>query len=297
LYIHLRAPRPLTTTLGCLAVTRRCNYCLMDEITKYNIHRWQALVKATALFTRPVLNLNPHSARRMIDSEARLGDVAEKVVLCLACGGGQQSVAFALLGAKVTVFDLSEAQLQRDREAAAHYRLSVETIQGEMRDLSCLRKESFDIVYHGYSLGFVPDAREVFQQVATVIRRGGIYHFNCANPFFIGLKGNDWNGEGYVLKLPYVDGAEIICEDQEWVYDRGASTGEQIPVPIEYRHRLSTIISGLVEQGFVILHVSDYSDLYPDQNAEPSLPPPALAKPRWPASGSPVANCRWPGYH
>jgi 2-polyprenyl-3-methyl-5-hydroxy-6-metoxy-1,4-benzoquinol methylase len=92
----------------------------------------------------------------MLDPEARLGDVARKDVLCLACGGGQQSVAFALLAAKVTVFDLSEAQLQRDREAAAHYRVSIETIQGDMRDLSCLPKESYDIVYHGYSLVQLP---------------------------------------------------------------------------------------------------------------------------------------------
>ena len=38
----------------------------------------------------------------------------EVTVLCLACGGGQQSVALALLNANVTVFDLSEGQLDRD---------------------------------------------------------------------------------------------------------------------------------------------------------------------------------------
>ena len=43
-------------------------------------------------------------------------------VLCLAAGGGQQSVAFALLGANVTVFDLSETQLEHDRLAAAALR-------------------------------------------------------------------------------------------------------------------------------------------------------------------------------
>jgi 2-polyprenyl-3-methyl-5-hydroxy-6-metoxy-1,4-benzoquinol methylase len=55
----------------------------------------------------------------MLDPEGRLGDVASKDALCLACSGGKQSSAFALLEANVTVFDLSEPQLNRDREETA----------------------------------------------------------------------------------------------------------------------------------------------------------------------------------
>ena len=109
----------------------------MDEIAEYNQARWKELVNANALFTRPKLNLDETAARRIVDFDGRLGDVAGKDVLCLACGGGQQSAAFALLGARVTVFDLSEEQLERDREAARHYGFDIKIIQGDMRDLSC----------------------------------------------------------------------------------------------------------------------------------------------------------------
>ena len=68
--------------------------------------------------------------------------------------------------------------------------------------LSINGEPTFDIVYHAYSLGFVPDARVVFQQVARVTLAGGIYYFNCANPFFLGLSEKDWNGAGYTLKHP-----------------------------------------------------------------------------------------------
>lgn len=255
----------------------------MDEVAKYNIERWRALVEANALYTRPALNLNPASARERIDPEGKLGNLVAKDVLCLACGGGQQSAAFSLLGAKVTVFDLSEAQLQRDAEVAAHYGINIKLIQGDMRDLSCFEERAFDIVYHAYSLGFVPDARVVFQQVARVLRPGGIYHFNCANPFFLGLTEKDWNGKGYVLKHPYLDGAEVAYEDQDWVYDRSRA-GTSIQFVREYRHTLSKLIGNLVEQGFVILHVSDYSGFDPDPQAEPgtwdhfiSIAPPWLS--------------------
>jgi hypothetical protein len=137
-----------------------------------------------------------------------------------------------------------------------------------MRDLSCFEKPAFDIVYQAYSLGFVPDVSTVFQQVACVLRAGGIYYFNCANPFFMGLSERDWKGEGYMLKYPYLDGAEITYEDQDWVYDRN-QTNEPIQLPREYRHTLSTLIGGLVEQSFLILHVSDYTGFYPNSKAEP----------------------------
>ncbi len=57
----------------------------MDEIAKYNIERWRALVDANALFTRPALNLDPISAHERLDPEGRLGNLAGKDVLCLAC--------------------------------------------------------------------------------------------------------------------------------------------------------------------------------------------------------------------
>jgi len=238
----------------------------MDEVAEYNRERCKALVEANAVFTRPALNLDPCSAQELLDPERRLGTVAGKDVLCLACGGGQQSVAFALLEARVTVVDLSGAQLQRDREAAAHYGVDLTLLQGDMRDLSALAEASFDIVYHAYSLGFVPDARAVFRQVARVLRPASIYYFNCANPFSLGIGERDWNGTGYTLKYPYLDGAEIRYEDQEWVYDK---SGAPIQPPREFRHTLSALVSGLVDNGFVILHLSDYTDYRPDPNAEP----------------------------
>lgn len=239
----------------------------MDEIAKYNVERWRALVAADAVYTRPALNLDAESARRLVDPEGRLGTLAGKDVLCLASGGGQQSAAFALLGARVTVYDLSADQLRRDAEAVAHYGVDVRILQGDMRDLSRFEEAAFDLVYHGYSLTFVPDARAVFGQVARVLRPRGIYHFGCLNPFFAGLGPNDWNGEGYVVKRPYVGGAEVTYEDQEWVYDRERAV-EPILSPREYRHTLSTLVSGLVERGFVILHVSDYTGFEHDPQAE-----------------------------
>ncbi|HEU5014754.1 MAG TPA: class I SAM-dependent methyltransferase [Roseiflexaceae bacterium] len=243
----------------------------MDDVAIYNRERWQALARANAVFTRAYLDLDTDSARAYLDPEGRLGDVAGKDVLCLAAGGGQQSVAFALLGAHVTVVDISEAQLQRDQAAAAHYHLKLDLIQGDMRDLARFGEDSFDIVWHPYSLNFVPDARVVFHEVARVLRSGGIYHVMCANPFFMGLSRKDWDGAGYALQLPYIDGAEITYEDERWIY-KGEQPAHAIKPPKEYRHTLDMLINGLIAQGFLILNVAEQHFGTPNATAEPGTP-------------------------
>jgi hypothetical protein len=94
----------------------------------------------------------------------------------------------------------------------------------------------------------------------------GIYRFNCANPFVSGLTEKDWNGQGYLIKQPYRDGAEISYADPAWVHNQ---PDESVPRPHEYRHTLSTLVNGLIEQGFVIRHLSDSTDFSPDLNATP----------------------------
>jgi 2-polyprenyl-3-methyl-5-hydroxy-6-metoxy-1,4-benzoquinol methylase len=241
---------------------------MMDEIAHYKTQRWKALNNVNALFTRPTLQLDGGSARQRIDPEGRLGDLVGKRVLCLAGGGGQQSAIFGLLGAQVTVLDLSEEQLQRDREVADHYHLVITTEQGDMRDLSRFEEASFDLVWHPYSLNFVPDVQMVFRQVARLLPRDGRYCLQCANPFSHGLAETDWNGKGYILKYPYIDGAEIISRDPAWVSSQDPSQG-QIPPPREYRHTLSTVVNGLIKQGFIIQHLSDTSDMHPNVSADP----------------------------
>ncbi len=230
----------------------------VDRIASYNHERWDALADADALFGRPYLDLDPATAIEKIDPEHRLGELDGRRVLGLAGGGGRQAVTFAMLGTSVTVRDVSSRMLQRDREAAACHKLSIETVQGDMRDLSLFGPASFDIVWQPYSLNFVPDAQAVYRQVTDIIRPGGLYYLTVANPFTIGLKTYDWSGTGYLLTEPYVDGAEINHPDEPWVYSREAA-GTRVKGPKEFRYVLSTAINGLVEHGFVLNHVSEHT--------------------------------------
>jgi SAM-dependent methyltransferase len=241
---------------------------MMDRAYDYNKERWEALVAAGALFTRPWLDLDSQSARAKLEFDGLVQDVSGKRVLCLAAGGGQQSAAFALLGAQVVVLDISDGQLEKDREAARHYAYTLETVQGDMRDLSAFEDDSFDLVWHPYSLNFVPRCCEVFQGVSRVLRPGGLYHFMAANPFAAGVGTKDWNGEGYSLRHPYIDGLELTYQDEAWVFqEKHGESG--IPGPREYRQTLSSLLNGLVNCGFVLLKTKEWGLGEYDLKAEP----------------------------
>jgi ubiquinone/menaquinone biosynthesis C-methylase UbiE len=197
--------------------------------------------------------MDTDSARQRVDPDGVLGDLLGRDVLCLAGGGGQQSAAFGLLGACVTVLDLDQDQLQRDRRAAEHHRVTVRIEQGDMRDLSRFADCSFDIVWHPYSINFVPDLETVVAEVARVLRPQGVYTLMMTNPFASGLSTRDLSGDGYVLRLPYIDRAEYEFEDEEWVHDSTTN----VPRPREYRHTLGKVVGALANAGFLLFRLEE----------------------------------------
>ena len=230
----------------------------MDDLIAYNKARWEALAEAGVAWSRPYLDLTPESARAWLDPYHTMGDLTNRDVLCLAAGGGQQSAAFALLGANVTVFDLSERQLARDHEAADYYGHTVRTVQGDMRDLSAFDDDAFDLVFLGWSLSFVPDVRPVLAEVARVLRPAGLLFTEFANPFVVGIEEEkDWTGEGYLLRWPYVDGAELPFDDPDWSWTDEEGAVQRVEGPREFRHALSTVLNTLAEYGFVLLRIRE----------------------------------------
>ena len=225
---------------------------MMDEVARHNKERWRDLARAGVSFSRPWLDLDAATAKERLDREGVLGDVAGLRVLCLASGGGQQSVAFGLLGASVTVLDFCEEQLERDREATAHHGLEAEILDGDMRDLSAFPDDSVDFVWNAHALNFVPDPRPVFDEVARVLAPGGRYRLSWTNPFVHGIWKEPWVGEGYRLRRKYVDGADITYEDARWTVKHPDGSGRRVRGPREWRHALSTVLNGLVARGFVL---------------------------------------------
>jgi SAM-dependent methyltransferase len=168
-------------------------------------------------------------------------------VLCLASGGGQQGPVLAAAGAKVTVLDNSPGQLGQDRLVAEREGLDLETVQGDMADLSRFGDGSFDLVFHPVSNLFVPEVRPVWAEAYRVLRPGGSLLAGFLNPavYVFDLERVDSTGEVVVrYSLPYADATSKSEEEVRRQIARGD--------PLEFSHTLEDQIGGQIEAGFVI---------------------------------------------
>jgi SAM-dependent methyltransferase len=135
-----------------------------------------------------------------------------------------------------------------------------------MRDLAAFVPASFDIVWHAHSINFIPDVRPVFQEVARVLRAGGLYRVETQNPFYSGLSEQDRSGSGYLLSRPYTDG-ELTFDDPHWSFLDETSTVRRVVGPREFCHTLSTLVNTLIVHGFVLLGI--WEELIGDPTAGP----------------------------
>ena len=230
----------------------------MEQFIKNNRDRWNALSNANVEYSRPFLDLSLHQASEYVFRYGIIKDVFGLKVLCLASGGGQDSVAFGLLGADVFVLDLSDTQLSRDRQAAAHHGLKTQTFQGDMRDLSIFPDNSFDVVWQPYSINFVPSIEPVCREVARVLKSSGIYYLSFANPFVQSVDDEAWDGNAYPLHRPYLDGEDITQYFPHWDVTQPDGSSIQLESPHEFRHTLSTVLNTMAGNGFIFLYLQEW---------------------------------------
>lgn len=240
----------------------------MDDLQRFNRDRWNALARGGIAYARPWLGLTPEAARQRIDPYGMLGDLAGQAALVLSGGGGQQSVALALLGAQVTVLDLSDEQLKGDRTALDQYGLNATLLQGDMRDLSALPADAFDLVLQPYAINFVPEVAPVIREVARVLRPGGLYQLTWGNPFTRTVDDRSWNGSGYLLSAPYADG-ELRFDDDLWEVVDDAGEVQRIVGPREFNHTLSTMLNTLAAHEFRLLRLVEAEATWYEEPGDP----------------------------
>ena len=216
-------------------------------------------------------------ARERLDSRGWLPWREIGSVLCLACGGGQQGPLFASLGYKVTVADISPAQLQKDMAVAHAFGMDIECVEADMLDLSALHGRGFDLVYQAISACYVPDVRRLYREVNATLRSAGLYCVEHWNPFHAQLApGTAWDGEAY----------RLLYQQQPKRPVPWHSAGHAAPEPgttcWHYIHPLHDLIGGLCDAGFRIERFSEIAEW--DTLAEPGSPahvaryvPPLLA--------------------
>jgi len=236
------------------------------DIVKHNREAWDGLVRTGNRWTQPVTTEQIQAARNgdwhvVLTPQKPVprewfGDLKGARVLCLAGGGGQQGPILAAAGAKVTIFDNSSGQLHQDQLVAARDGLEIETIQGDMRDLSVFADGVFDLVFHPCSNSFVPDIQPVWNESFRVLRSGGRLLSGFVCPLFYIFDYWEMEKGNLTVKysIPFADDEHLEPEQLQKLIDDGE--------PLCYGHSLEDQIGGQLVAGFQMtgLFEDDWDD-------------------------------------
>lgn len=144
-----------------------------------------------------------------------LGDVQGKRALVLGCGGGQDVVALAEMGAVAVGIDYSPKQIEYARKYLTHHPTdNASFVEGDMTDLSRFDDESFDVVVSIHALDFVEDAPTAVSEAARVLKPGGVFANAVTHPF----NATRADGAPYQIVRSYWE----HCLDWEWTFEGGA---------------------------------------------------------------------------
>ncbi len=208
-----------------------------------NQQAWNRLADSGSLFARVATDEECRAPLKVLDGRGWLPEsVAGLNVLCLASGGGWQSILYAAAGANVTVVDLSESMLKLDSREAKRRRFQIQTVQTSMDDLSMFADESFDIVHQPVSTCYVPDLKPVYAGIARVIRSHGLYISQHKQPVSLQISHRN-ERQQFVIGIEYYHEGPLP-QQQDTSYRESGAT--------EYLHRLEQIVGDLCLTGFVI---------------------------------------------
>lgn len=234
----------------------------MEAYVKQNARAWDKFVDAGNMWTDGTTAEQREKALQgefdMVLSPFKrvrqhwVGDVKDKEILALACGGGQQGILLSLAGAKVTVFDVSEKQLQQDREAAEELGIEITLVQGDMRDLSMFADESFDMVYNPTSTCYINVVRPVYEHVYRILRPNSYFLTSITNPVLYLF--DEERALKNKLKIKYTIPYSGLTSPKKKHVER-ALAGKGT---IEFSHTLDDLLGGLTDSGFWIQEI--YSD-------------------------------------
>ncbi|OCP00870.1 MULTISPECIES: class I SAM-dependent methyltransferase [unclassified Ensifer] len=227
------------------------------DIIDHNRQAWDRQASQGCAWSRPVTPELIAAARagqwqaRLTPGDLPKGwlpDIRGRKILCLASAGGQQAPILAAAGAEVTVFDLSERQLDQDRLVAEREDLPLTIVQGDMRDLSIFPDDSFDIIFHPISNLYVPDIQPVWRECHRVLRMGGLLLASFYNPVvFVGDRDPRYAEQGLIrpaYRLPFVEAEHLAPNLVRSKVERGEA--------LVFGHSLVAQIDGQMRAGFML---------------------------------------------
>ncbi len=234
-----------------------------NDYTAINSKTWDAWAKDGCEWTLPISHEEFLAAKggacsvyltpcRYVPREW-FGELRGAKLLGLASGGAQQMPVFAANGAKCTIFDYSDSQLEKERIFAEREGYDIEIIKGDMTKPLPFADESFDIIFHPVSNCYIREVEPVWRECFRVLKRGGrlLAGFDNGMNFLF----DDSGTEPLIAKnkLPF---DPLSMSDAEFCRQRDNFEA------IQFSHSMEEQLGGQLRAGFIL------RDLYEDRDRE-----------------------------
>lgn len=219
------------------------NECLIDKTTAISHEEYMAAQKGK-------LNVSLAGAKSV--PREWFPDLKEKKILALACGGGQQCPVFAAHGGEVTVTDMSDSQLEKEKAVAEREGYNIQIIKADMAKPFPFQDESFDMIFNPVSNCYVEEILPVWKECARVIKKGGVLMMAFVKEEHF-MFDPDFQNEDVLISrysLPF-SSLRDWSEEQKLAKQRAH-------MPLKFSHTLTEQIGGLIKAGFQI------TDIYED---------------------------------
>jgi SAM-dependent methyltransferase len=219
-----------------------------QQANAINTVAWNSLSQRSEFVNRSPLAIEASLAIDAIDPWlTQEGPLPGRRILCLAAGGGTHAPLLAMMGAEVTVVDLSPVQLAIDQRIAQERGLKIETIQASMDDLRIIGDGTFDCVVQPVSSSYVRDLRKVYYEVGRILVDGGLYLAQHKQPGSLQAAADF--ADGYAIRLPHAEGGALMPTNERAPY-RETET-------VEFIHTIETLLGELCRCGFTIEDIQE----------------------------------------
>ncbi|MCR4788201.1 MAG: class I SAM-dependent methyltransferase [Lachnospiraceae bacterium] len=187
---------------------------------------------------------------------ARYFDSYEGVKIANICGScGKKAIPLALLGAEVTVFDISEDNKRYATEVARAANTEIEYVVGDVLEID-IKKYSgyFDVVFmEGGILHYFHDIDEFMKIMNAILRKGGRIICGDFHPFTKIIDSLDFQ----MPKMSYFS-TEIYEGEMAHARFYDEETRKSMPKCSYRKYTISEILNSMIANGFVIKRFDEH---------------------------------------
>ena len=194
--------------------------------------------------------------RAMLKKYSKYLDNVDGLKIANICGScGKKAVPLALLGAKVTVFDISEKNKQYACEVAEAANIHIDFVVGDVQDIDMsIYCEYFDIIFmEGGILHYFHDINQFMTIMYQLMKKGGRMICSDFHPLqkMVDILSLDTSSMDYFS-------TEIVEGEMAHARFYEDTIRKQFPKCSVRKYNISEIINAVIDSGFVMRRFDEH---------------------------------------